>query len=130
VRDSAARMGVGSVTPAGGAGLKVVEVLRGREDVYLHQTIVKKWDLCAGDAILRASGGMMTEWDGQPLSYASAQDAVVTGGVLASLHHHKRALEAVAKNFDVAAIRAANAPAAAAANAAGAPPSNPAPAKH
>ncbi len=42
------------MTPAGGAGYKVLEVTSGREDAYIHVTLIKKWDLCAGNAILNA----------------------------------------------------------------------------
>ncbi len=49
------------MTPAGGAGYKVLEVASGREDAYVHVTLIKKWDLCAGNAILNSMGGAMTD---------------------------------------------------------------------
>ena len=36
-------------------------------EVYVHKTAIKKWDTCAGDAILRAVGGAMIDFDGTPL---------------------------------------------------------------
>ena len=54
---------------AGGAGYKLIELLEGRSDAYLHPNRIRKWDLCAGDALLRASGGAITDWSGKPIDY-------------------------------------------------------------
>ena len=47
-----------SVVRAGGAGNKMLLVLEGAADAYVYpSTGTKKWDTCAGDAIIRAAGG-------------------------------------------------------------------------
>ena len=77
------------VTKAGGAGFKAWEVAAGRQDAYVHITLIKKWDICAGTALLTALGGKMTTLDGSAIDYggrpASAKNQ---GGVLATLHDH------------------------------------------
>ena len=40
---------------------------RSCSEVYVHKTAIKKWDTCAGDAILRAVDGAMLDFDGIPL---------------------------------------------------------------
>ena len=40
------------------------------KDAYVHVTKIKKWDICAGDAILRALGGKLTDLDGKEVDYS------------------------------------------------------------
>ncbi|PIO54476.1 hypothetical protein TELCIR_24161 [Teladorsagia circumcincta] len=56
-----------TVEPAGGSGYKTLRLLNGTAELYIHQTAIKKWDTCAGDAILRAFGGAMLDLEGSPL---------------------------------------------------------------
>uniref|UniRef100_A0A0K0DCD2 inositol-phosphate phosphatase n=1 Tax=Angiostrongylus cantonensis TaxID=6313 RepID=A0A0K0DCD2_ANGCA len=57
------------VESVGGSGYKVLRLLNGTAELYIHQTAIKKWDTCAGDAILRSFGGAMIDLDGVPLRY-------------------------------------------------------------
>ena len=58
---------------AGGSGYKAAEVLRGRALAYVHETKIKTWDICALDAITRASNGSFVEWTtGKPFIYNKA----------------------------------------------------------
>lgn len=80
---------------AGGAGYKLVEVIEGRADLYLHEGPIRKWDVCAGEALLRASGGRITDYQGADHAYVVPQtwwqmpeqvvsagaDAAASGGV-------------------------------------------------
>ena len=61
-----------------------------RPSRYLHKTKIKKWDICAGDALLRAGGGMMTDWDGRDFEYGADSDPLNDKGVLAALRGHGR----------------------------------------
>ncbi|KAM3958553.1 putative inositol monophosphatase 3 [Aphomia sociella] len=76
------------VTPAAGAGYKVMAVVNGTYDVYLHATAIKKWDLCAGDAILKAANGKMTTTKGEFVDYSPEGDVKVTDGILVTLYDH------------------------------------------
>ena len=70
---------------AAGAGYKVLQVLKGKSDLYYHSTFIKKWDLCAGDAMLRAAGGQLMTRKKQLLTYEYFTEPLNKDGVLASL---------------------------------------------
>lgn len=76
------------VTPAAGAGNKVIGVANGTYDVYFHATAIKKWDLCAGDAIIKAASGRMTTAKGSSVDYGQDGPVKVTDGLLVALHDH------------------------------------------
>ena len=79
-----------NVTPAGGAGFKAWEVAKGAQDAYIHATLIKKWDICPGDALLGALGGKMTDLSGKEIDYSGRPAYVkAEGGVLATLHDHQ-----------------------------------------
>jgi inositol monophosphatase 3 len=85
-----------TVTPAGGAGFKSWEVMKGVQDAYVHVTLIKKWDLCAGDAILRALGGQLTTLKGAPIDYSGRPaEERNEGGVIATMHDHDAYVEAL-----------------------------------
>lgn len=83
---------VRAVTPAGGSGYKVAEVLTGAQDVYMHSTIIKKWDICAGDALLRAEAGSaageweggIRDWHGEEVRYGQHDPVKLTNGLVAT----------------------------------------------
>lgn len=68
--------------PAGGAGYKSWLVLTGAADAYIHTTKIKTWDLCAGHALVLASGGLVTDRDGNDLVYDKDNPAFKNGLVL------------------------------------------------
>ncbi|TNM98316.1 hypothetical protein fugu_014562 [Takifugu bimaculatus] len=81
-----------TVIPAGGAGYKVLSLLEmpSREeksvdqaDVYIHVTFIKKWDICAGAALLSALGGQMTTLKGEDIDFSGTP--VNKGGLVASV---------------------------------------------
>lgn len=77
-----------TVTPAAGAGFKVMGVVNGTYDVYLHATAIKKWDLCAGDAIIKAVDGKMTTTKGEYIDYSLEGGVKVTDGILVTRYDH------------------------------------------
>uniref|UniRef100_A0A146MKQ2 inositol-phosphate phosphatase n=1 Tax=Fundulus heteroclitus TaxID=8078 RepID=A0A146MKQ2_FUNHE len=90
-----------TIIPAGGAGYKVLSLLKmhsdqpepiDEADVYIHITFIKKWDICAGAALLNALGGHMTTLKGDNIDYSGTP--VNEGGLVASVDvDHKAILE-------------------------------------
>lgn len=78
------------------AGYKVLALLdypdedADEADIYVHTTFIKKWDICAGNAILKAVGGHMTTLKGQDIDYSGS--AGNEGGLLASVKVDHKAL--------------------------------------
>jgi 3'(2'), 5'-bisphosphate nucleotidase len=77
----------------GGAGWKLWLVAIGKADCYQYaRPGTKKWDVLAGDAILSALGGVITDACGRPLTYAP--DCLGNDwGIMASLDkelHYKK----------------------------------------
>ncbi|XP_058814067.1 uncharacterized protein LOC131677975 isoform X1 [Topomyia yanbarensis] len=72
------------IIPAGGAGYKVLQVLYNNATAYIHSTAIKKWDICAGSAILAAVGGKMTNLKNQDISYTDKDSFVNENGLLAT----------------------------------------------
>lgn len=73
-----------SVISAAGAGYKVLQVVHGNATAYLHSTAIKKWDICAGNAILNSLDGKMTDLDQADLDYGPTANVLNGRGVLAT----------------------------------------------
>lgn len=72
---------------AAGSGYKIIQVLKGNATVYLHNTRIKKWDLCAGNAIVKSVGGRMVELKtGEEISYSPDSLHLVENGLLVELN--------------------------------------------
>jgi 3'(2'), 5'-bisphosphate nucleotidase len=52
-----------------GSSLKFCLLAAGRADVYPRFGRTMEWDTAAGDAVLRAAGGSVTDLEGRPLLY-------------------------------------------------------------
>lgn len=72
------------VITAGGAGFKVLQVIQNNATAYLHTTHIKKWDICAGDAILGAIGGRMTDLHNENIAYQRDAPPLNSNGLLAT----------------------------------------------
>ena len=59
---------------------------------YVHTTRIKKWDICAGNAILSAVGGNMTTLKGKRVDYSGAGSAINDDGLIATLVEHAKYL--------------------------------------
>lgn len=75
---------------AAGSSLKLVRIAEGTADLYPRLGPTSLWDTAAGDAILTAAGGRVTDLDGHSLAYRPRNDQakpflnpwfVATGGL-------------------------------------------------
>ncbi|KAJ3594898.1 hypothetical protein NHX12_004203 [Muraenolepis orangiensis] len=93
-----------TIIQAGGAGYKVLSLVEplphdtphdtplDQADVYIHVTYIKKWDICAGAALVAALGGRMTTLKGEAIDYRGNERN--TGGLVATVGlDHKALLE-------------------------------------
>ncbi|KAF3698904.1 Inositol monophosphatase 3 [Channa argus] len=96
-----------AITEAGGAGYKVLSLLDvpakepgsiGQADVYIHITAIKKWDICAGAALLNALGGHMTTLKGEDIDYSGTP--LNKDGLVASVGVDHKAIVERLPNWD------------------------------
>jgi 3'(2'), 5'-bisphosphate nucleotidase len=66
-----------------GSSLKFCALAEGAADVYPRFGRTMEWDTAAGDAILRAAGGVVVDAAGAPLRYGKAGDAYRNGPFVA-----------------------------------------------
>lgn len=66
-------LGFLEVAALGSAGLKVAAVSEGRVEAYVAPGYAgKRWDACAGDAIVTAAGGQLTDGSGARIDYRAS----------------------------------------------------------
>ncbi len=69
--------------PAAGSGYKTLQVVEQAADLYMHTTLIKKWDICAGNAILNAVGGKMISRKMEEFNYSFEGSPINENGLLA-----------------------------------------------
>lgn len=67
-------------------GYKSLEVAKRRQGAYVHKTHIKKWDVCAGHAVLSALGGRVTTLKNAEITYGPSDPSLITDGLLATLN--------------------------------------------
>jgi 3'(2'), 5'-bisphosphate nucleotidase len=75
-------LGVAS-TRSAGSSLKLCLVAEGAADVYPRFGPTMEWDTAAGDAVLRAAGGTVTNPDGSVFRYGKADSGFRNGSFIA-----------------------------------------------
>ena len=75
------------------AGYKTLQVIKGDADAYVHVTRIKKWDICAGSAILKSVGGQLSTLGGAEIDYGQEGDPKNDDGLLATIHEHQKFLD-------------------------------------
>ncbi|KAJ3662956.1 hypothetical protein Zmor_007270 [Zophobas morio] len=73
---------------AAGAGYKSLEVAMGNADAYVHITAIKKWDICAGNAIINAMKGKMTTKYDELIDYKDETNVQNEKGLVATVVNH------------------------------------------
>jgi 3'(2'), 5'-bisphosphate nucleotidase len=66
-----------------GSSLKFCVIAEGGADVYPRFAPTMEWDTAAGDAVLRAAGGVVVRADGAPLDYGKIRAGLRNGGFVA-----------------------------------------------
>lgn len=91
-------LGVKELVPTGSAGIKGVRVASGALEIYAHPStgLVKLWDACAPEAIVRAAGGLYTDGHGRRFDYRGPV-AQNEGTLAANPTLHAEALERFAR---------------------------------
>jgi|TARA_R110002126_G_scaffold13118_4_gene56952 3'(2'), 5'-bisphosphate nucleotidase len=75
-----------------GSSLKICTIAAGKADLYPRFGPTCEWDTAAGDAVLRAAGGGLTDINGVPLTYTGADpkflnpEFIAWSGALAAAH--------------------------------------------
>lgn len=67
----------------------MLQVAGGLADAYIHLTKIKKWDICAGNAIINQIGGKMTTKDGDFIDYSNVKNVANEKGLVVTLQDHE-----------------------------------------
>lgn len=65
------------------SSIKFCQIARGEADLYPRFGPTCEWDIAAGQAILEAAGGTLTQLDGQPMVYGKVAAGFLNGGFVA-----------------------------------------------
>ena len=65
-----------------------MSLLEDQSDIYIHVTLIKKWDICAGNAILTEMKSTMTTLEGGTIRYDRTDDPKNPDGLLATIWDH------------------------------------------
>jgi myo-inositol-1(or 4)-monophosphatase len=57
------------IEASGSVALKIAKVAAGQADLHISFKPKNEWDLCAADCIMRAAGGILVNWQGNPIQY-------------------------------------------------------------
>ncbi|XP_077991265.1 inositol monophosphatase 3-like isoform X2 [Glandiceps talaboti] len=90
------------VIPAGGAGYKTWALFDEIADAYVHVTLIKKWDICAGNALLAHMNGIQTDLKGNLIDYSGDSNPKNEFGLLATLSDHNKYLQGLQPAFEAA----------------------------
>uniref|UniRef100_A0A0R3RZ49 3'(2'),5'-bisphosphate nucleotidase 1 n=1 Tax=Elaeophora elaphi TaxID=1147741 RepID=A0A0R3RZ49_9BILA len=87
----------------GGAGFKVLKCLEGAAAYVFPSPGCKKWDTCAPEAIITASGGKLTDISGNDIYYDEDTQIANSGGVLATAHwvNHQEFVDCIPERIKV-----------------------------
>lgn len=54
------------------SSIKFCKISQGKANIYPRLTSISKWDIAAGEAILRASGGIVLDYTGEEFNYSTS----------------------------------------------------------
>ncbi|WP_288404097.1 3'(2'),5'-bisphosphate nucleotidase CysQ [uncultured Deinococcus sp.] len=73
------RQGLPGLAPSGSIALKLARIAAGEADATFTMSPRSEWDVCAGDALVRASGGLLRRRDGRPIRYNGQRPHIEQG---------------------------------------------------
>ncbi len=73
------RYGLPGLAPSGSIALKLARLSAGEVDVTFTMSPRSEWDIAAGDALVRASGGFLRRRDGRPIVYNLSRPHIEQG---------------------------------------------------
>jgi 3'(2'), 5'-bisphosphate nucleotidase len=92
-----AALGVREVRALGSAGLKGAQVAEGLAEAYVHPGAgLRRWDVCAVDALVTAAGGQVSDVAGAPIDYRDASLTCKRGFVASNGLTHAAILDRLA----------------------------------
>jgi 3'(2'), 5'-bisphosphate nucleotidase len=90
------RLGIEKEIACGSVGLKMIKVVSGEADLYVHfGRGAKLWDTCAPEAVARAAGIGFSDIRGRDIDYLSDQVMLERGIVVAPLSLHAEVVRAL-----------------------------------
>lgn len=96
-----ARLAPREVLVMGSAGLKSTLVACGQVEAYVAPGYAgQRWDACAGDALVTAAGGKLTDTHGDPIDYRAPSLSNDRGLIASNGHVHEALLEGLAELRD------------------------------
>ncbi len=91
------RLGIGQEVACGSVGLKMIKVVSGEADLYVHfGRGAKLWDTCAPEAVARAAGVSFSDIRGRAIDYLAEKVMLQRGIVVAPPGLHAEVIEALA----------------------------------
>lgn len=70
---------IAGMFPSGSIALKLARIAAGEADATFSMSPRSEWDICAGNALLRAAGGELRRRDGRPIRYNSPRPSLEQG---------------------------------------------------
>lgn len=91
VKEAISKLGDVESLAVGGAGCKMLMLIDGEADAWVFPCNgTKRWDTCAGDALIQALGGFLFKADsGLPYEYSPKGNIHNCHGVIASIHKYE-----------------------------------------
>jgi len=92
------QFGVKSGMQADSFGVKAGLIAEGKADLYINGSLnAGVWDSCAPGLILERAGGIITDFDGNPLRYDTDNPLLPNGAVCSNGAYHNQACELARK---------------------------------
>ncbi len=92
------KLGVTQQIQHGSVGLKFGLIAEGRAHLYVNTSSrTNQWDTCGPEAILREAGGVVTDWNGEPMRYNEPQVRNMRGIVATNGTIHERVIEVISE---------------------------------